>query len=119
MKHDNKTIHTKNRVHLVKRDFTLGHMYMVFLRMCVFIRTTNKGFNFLDVKRQKIMFKRHIYSQQFTGREIPKYQQIFTFRIPEKMNKNVICVGNDNDWLPQQQYQKDIQQAVCQIMNKQ
>ena len=52
----------KCKIRLVKRKFELGRLYFVYGRKCIFIQTTNKGYNFLDVERYETVFKKgHFY----------------------------------------------------------
>lgn len=57
---------------LYYRSFILGNYYQKDNKVYQFIWVTSKGFNLLDIKTYKCLFKQHIYSMDFRHKEIPK-----------------------------------------------
>jgi hypothetical protein len=53
------------------RAFKLGGLYISQGAILKFIKVTRKGFNLLDVERSVCIMKRHLYSRDFSGKEIP------------------------------------------------
>lgn len=55
--------YTKQIFPLQTRTFIVGEEYRVYGKVCTFIRSTTKGFNFYYHDGQRLMFlKRHFYS---------------------------------------------------------
>jgi len=74
---------------LVPRQFSLGEHYYVFGRPSMFIKVTAKGFNFLDTRTNKCIFRRHFYCYRFFGKNIPKELTTFSFKVPFALSRNI------------------------------
>jgi hypothetical protein len=67
------------------RSFKLGQLYITDSgRIVRFIKVTPKGFNILDINSHKCILNHHLYSKDFSGKEVPLDVQLV---------KNV-CVWN-------------------------
>ena len=65
-------------------ELTLGEEYMVgYNKMCRcrLIKTTAKGFNFLNLETNKCILKQHLYARGFFTNPIPKRKNTFRFAI--------------------------------------
>lgn len=69
--------------------FTLGEDYIITLDwfnpipiLCRFIKTTRKGFNLLDLGTSKCILKTHMYSREWSGKDIPRKETTFKVKIP-------------------------------------
>ncbi len=63
------------------RSFELGKTYLTYIfREAIivkFIKVTPKGFNLLNVATNKCILKSHLYSKDFSNKEIPNDVKIF------------------------------------------
>lgn len=48
-----------------------------------FIQSTHKGFNFLIIEKNKVLFNRPLYDRSFSHREIPSNAKQFKVLIPD------------------------------------
>lgn len=54
------------------RKFIVGKDYMCFNRRVTFIRSTHKGFNFMDHENNKLLLMGyHLYAKGYGGKPIP------------------------------------------------
>jgi hypothetical protein len=57
------------------RSFKLGSLYESYLypgRILKFIKVTRKGYNLLDIETNKCILNQHLYSRDFSNKEIPE-----------------------------------------------
>ena len=52
---------------------------------CEFIKVTPKGFNFLNLETNKCVFKHHLYTKRYVGKEIPNCAKTFTVRVSDNL----------------------------------
>ena len=71
--------------------FALGEEYLVGRRVCKFIKTTPKGFNFLDTHTSKCVFRRHLYDNKYSGKCIQNKEKTFKVRISGYMEVKPIA----------------------------
>jgi len=71
------------------RRLVLGEEYYVrysnrrSVMKCIFIRATNKGFNFLNKETSETVIKRHVYAKGMGGKEIPSHRPLkMLFSLP-------------------------------------
>jgi len=68
-----------------KYTFVLGEEYIITAwtrSTCRFIKVTPKGFNLLNLYTSKCVFRTHLYSRKYVGRDIPKGHTKFTVMLP-------------------------------------
>jgi len=55
------------------RSFKLGSLYEIKYpyRLVRFIKVTRKGYNLLDIKTNKCILSHHLYSKEFSHKDIP------------------------------------------------
>ena len=72
------------------RSFILGREYMAFGRRLTFIRSTPKGFNFVDHDYNRLLLMGyHLYDRRFSGIVIPEDRKEFTVKI-QRVWDNII-----------------------------
>lgn len=55
------------------RSFKLGALYQTLYNKVVkFIKVTPKGYNLLDIETNKCIMRHHLYSRDFSYKEIPE-----------------------------------------------
>jgi len=66
-------------------ELTLGEEYMVgfsnTMAKCRLIKTTAKGFNFLNLETNKCVLKQHLYAKGYFTNPIPSRKNTFKFTI--------------------------------------
>ena len=66
-----------------ERFYTLGEEVISWrYGLLRFIRSTEKGFNFLIVDKNRVLFKRAFYDRRWSHKEIPDTQQKFRVLMP-------------------------------------
>ncbi len=59
------------------RSFKLGSLYNTpFNRIVKFIKVTPKGYNLLDIKTNKCIMRHHLYSRDFSHKQIPEDKKV-------------------------------------------
>ena len=76
-------------IHFISRrvkTFELGEHYLVYGRQCKLIQVTAKGFNFLDIVKNKCVLKSHVYDVRYSGKPLPKNLTSLKLRVPYTIN---------------------------------
>jgi len=72
------------------RDFKVGKQYGVFGRPITFIQSTNKGFDFIDHKNNKLLFLGyHLYDRNYIGKPLPIHDKTFRVTIHRSWEKHI------------------------------
>ena len=73
-------------IEFVNKRCKLGHYYLVNGIPGKFIKVTRKGFNFLDENSNCCLLRKHVYSQKFSHKELPKDISEISIRYPKKID---------------------------------
>jgi hypothetical protein len=69
-----------NAYYEIDRTYKSGFKYKTIVR---FVRSTEKGFNLVDVKTGKFLLKKgHLYDKRFSGVAIPENKEKFKVGVP-------------------------------------
>lgn len=95
---EKRRIYFRNRR---KLSLSVGHVYSIKGKACLFCRVTPKGFNFIDLDTSIVMAYPHHYAIGFGGKPLPESKTMFTFYIPYWIQPAYVCSFNEYKKSPQ------------------